>query len=100
MRLITPILLTGLLASSPALALQDSEDRAAARENFQQADANADRRLNKTEFKAFINANAEDNLGRASMVRRFGAYDRAFARVDANEDGYVTGNELAASRND
>ncbi|MEP0391694.1 EF-hand domain-containing protein, partial [Erythrobacter sp.] len=68
------------------------------RENFQQADKNDDRKLNPREFKAFINANAEDDIGRASMVRRFGAYDRAFARLDADKDGEITRAELLAAR--
>ncbi len=98
MRKAIPILLASLCLASPAMAMQDNEDRAAARENFRQADADGDTRLDKREFRAFINANADDDLGRASTVRRFGAYDRAFARADANQDGYVTGRELAASQ--
>lgn len=98
MRHILQVSFLSLLAASPVLAMNDNADRKAARENFMQADANKDALLSKSEFKNFINANADDDLGRASMVRRFGAYDRAFARVDANKDGFVSGKELAASQ--
>jgi hypothetical protein len=87
------------LFAGSAIAQSDAE-REAARANFRQADANGDHRLNRREFRAFINANAEDGLGRAAMVRRFGAYDRAFARVDRNGNGIVTPAELSTAQND
>ena len=46
------------------------------------------------EFRAFIDANARDNVGRASTVKRFGAYDRAFNRVDQDGSGTVTWSEI------
>lgn len=79
-----------------AMAQSDAE-REAAQANFREADANGDRRLSRAEFRAFIDANAEDGLGRASTVRRFGAYDRAFDRADRNGNGIVTPAELAAA---
>lgn len=86
---------------SPEVAwAQANADRATARANFRQADANGDGRLNRREFRAFIDANAEDGLSLSSTVRRFGAYDRAFARVDSNGDGIVTSGELNAAGND
>lgn len=84
--------------ATPALALDKGTDRAAARANFQQSDTSKDGKLNKAEFRKFIDANAADDIGRASMVKRFGAYDRAFSRVDANKDGTITPKELAASQ--
>ena len=93
-----PIVVSALFVATPLLANQEADDRAKARENFQQADANSDRQLTRAEFRDFINANADDGLGRAGMVRRFGAYDTAFERLDKNEDGVVTPAELAAAR--
>ena len=84
------------LAASGATA-QSAVDREAARANFRQADANDDNKLSRAEFRAFINANAEDGIGRAGMVRRFRAYDRAFTRIDQNSSGFVTPSELSAA---
>ncbi len=101
--MLKPIIFVGAVLAliQPATASAQSDgDRAAARANFRQADANGDGRLNRGEFRAFIDANADDGLGRAPMVRRFGAYDRAFARVDGNDDGVVTPGELSAAGNE
>jgi hypothetical protein len=59
-----------------------------------------DERLSSSEFRKFIDENAKDNLGRAARVKRFGAYDKAFERLDANEDGFVTREEIASARRD
>ncbi len=93
-----PIVVSALLVATPLLANEEADDQAKARENFQQADSDSDGRLTPAEFRNFIDANAEDGLGRAGMVRRFGAYGTAFERVDKNEDGVVTALELAAAR--
>ncbi|WP_109354533.1 EF-hand domain-containing protein [Sphingorhabdus sp. EL138] len=98
MRLSIPVSFFALTIASPALALNAAADRTAAQENFSQADGNEDGQLTKSEFRKFINANAADDIGRASTIKRFGAYDRAFERVDANKDGLVTPKELAASQ--
>lgn len=87
-----------LLVAAPVLANEDTDDQAKARENFQQADADDDGKLTPAEFRNFIDANADDGLGRAGMVRRFGAYETAFEKVDKNADGVVTARELAAAR--
>ncbi len=97
MRIAIHAALIGLITASPALASEEAK-RAAARENFIQADSNSDTKLTKTEFRNFINANAEDKIGNASKVKRFGAYDRAFKKVDTNGDGFVTGEEMAAAK--
>ena len=39
---------------------------------------------------------AADAIGRASMIARFGRYDMAFGRADADGDGSVTRQELSA----
>ncbi|WP_108787168.1 EF-hand domain-containing protein [Erythrobacter sp. Alg231-14] len=93
-----PIAVSALLVATPLLANEVADDQAKARENFQQADADNDGELTPAEFREFINANADDGLGRAGMVRRFGAYDTAFGRIDKNEDGLVTPAELSAAR--
>lgn len=89
---------SALLVAASASANEKTDDRAKARENFQQADVDSDGKLTRAEFRNFINANADDDIGRASTVRRFGAYDRAFGRLDANKDGEITTQELAAAR--
>ncbi|NNC73717.1 MAG: hypothetical protein HKN78_12695 [Sphingomonadaceae bacterium] len=88
-----------ILVSSGAMA-QTNAAREAARANFGQADVNGDGKLSRREFRMFVNANAEDGLGQAGMVRRFSAYDRAFARVDQNGSGFVTPAELSAIQGD
>lgn len=88
------LIILAVVLAAPVAAQQDI--RAAVQENFKEADANEDSKLNKAEFRKFIDANADDNIGRgAAMVRQFNAYDTAFARIDANEDGFITGEELA-----
>lgn len=96
MRSTIPITLYALVMAAPAFAQTSAADQKAVRTNFKQADANKDGKLSKSEFRRFIDENAKDNIGRASMVKRFGAYDAAFARVDTNKDGIVTGKELVA----
>ncbi|MEL6486064.1 MAG: hypothetical protein AAFQ13_02825 [Pseudomonadota bacterium] len=90
-----PVLALAVIATGASA--QDDAQKAAA-ENFQQADANEDGKLSKTEFRKFIDLNAEDKLGRAATVKSYGMYDTAFGRVDANKDGYVTSDELKAMR--
>ena len=52
--------------------------------------------LNVAEFKTFIDLNADHKLGRAASIRRFGMYIKAFKTIDANGDGVVTKDEIAA----
>ncbi len=98
MRILTLISLSTAVLATPALALDENSNRAAFQTNFKQADGNRDKKLTKAEFRKLIDANAADDLGRAPMIKRFGAYDNAFARVDANKDGMITLKELAALR--
>ena len=94
----TASLLTTAVFMSLAIAAPANADpqRAQAQANFQQADANQDGQLDFAEFTTFINLNADHGLGRASMVRRLGMYARAFGTADANADGKVTKEEIAA----
>ena len=90
-----PALALAVIATGAAA--QDADQKAAA-QNFQQADANEDGKLNKSEFRKFIDLNAEDKIGRAATVKSYGMYDTAFGRVDANKDGFITPDELKARR--
>lgn len=64
--------------------------------NFLQADSNNDGNLYPGEFELLIKLNAEDNLGRAAMVVKTGAYGRAFDRLDKNRDGAISKEEIQA----
>ncbi len=98
MRILTLISLSTAVIATPTLALEKNANRAAFQTNFKQADGNKDKKLTKSEFRKLIDADAADDLGKAPMIKRFDAYDTAFARVDANKDGNVTLKELAAMR--
>ena len=98
MKIATIVAAFALFVAAPTIANEKADDRAKVRENFQQADADSDGKLTRAEFRNFINANAEDGLGRAGMVRRLGAYATAFEKIDKNEDGVVTARELAEAR--
>ena len=92
---IIPVLAFAIAASGAAA--KDDKQKAVA-ENFTEADANADGKLDKTEFKKMIDLNAADNIGNASKVKSYNMYDRAFGRLDANKDGYVTPDEMKAAK--
>lgn len=65
-------------------------------ENLAQADANGDKALSRTEFNNLLLLNAQDNIGRAAQVVRFGRQDTAFNQIDADRNGLVTQQELQA----
>lgn len=73
-----------------------NEDRQKMIENIVQADKNNDGAISRSEFETLINLNAADGLGRAGQVKRRGAYDLAFGRIDANNDGFLTQAEMQA----
>lgn len=73
----------------------DKAKRLQIHSNFKTADVDRNDQLNLAEFKIFINLNADQNLGQAVSVRRFGIYTKAFKKVDANGDGIVTKHEIA-----
>lgn len=83
-----------LAAPTLASAEMSEADRELAAENFMQADADADGRLTLPEFEQLIALNAEDDLGRARLLRRFGREEMAFRRIDGNADGAVTPEEM------
>lgn len=82
----------------PAAQAQDMSgaDRQALIENFLQSDTNNDGALYLSEFEQLMKLNAGDNLGRASMVVRTGAYGQVFRRLDRNSDGAVSRDEIQA----
>ena len=92
----TVLTTTTLLAIAVAMPASAQDERSQARANFQSADVNQDQQLDFDEFKTFVNLNADHNLGRASMIRRFGMHARAFGKLDANGDGIVTPQEIAS----
>ena len=93
------LIAAAIFALGPISSTFASEpNREQAKANFLQADANQDRHLNFTEFTKFLNLNADHNIGRAATIRRFGMHGRAFQKVDANRDGMVSPQELAATR--
>lgn len=65
-------------------------------ENFKTADANGDGMLTRGEFEKLLQLNAQANIGQAAQIVRFGRYDMAFNRVDADRNGLVTPQELQA----
>lgn len=65
-------------------------------ENFKKADANGDGMLTRSEFEKLIQLNAEANIGQAAQIVRFGRYDMAFNRIDADRNGLLTPQELQA----
>ena len=71
-----------------------ANDKDTAKQNLQQADTNGDKALNYKEFVTFIDLNAKDNIGRASMVKSRNLYSRAFKRLDKNRDGKITAAEI------
>jgi Ca2+-binding EF-hand superfamily protein len=77
-----------------ALPATATSERAQAQANFLKADANQDKQLDFAEFKTFVNLNADQGLGRAPRIRRFGMYSRAFSMTDENGDGVVSKQEI------
>lgn len=73
----------------------DNAKRLQVQTNFKTADADRNDQLNLAEFKIFINLNADQNLGQAISVRRFGIYTKAFKKLDANGDGILTKHEIS-----
>ena len=88
------ILLMGAILLAPVVRADVGEQQEKREANFATADANGDGALTQAEFKAFIDANADDNLGRAAQLKRFGAYDRAFNKLDKDKSGTVTWSEV------
>lgn len=87
--------LVAILAAHGAGASE--ADRQQAAENFVEADVDANGALTLSEFTTLIDLNAEDDLGVARLVKRSGRYQTAFRRLDADADGRVSVEEMAAA---
>ena len=94
--LATASVMAVLLSISIVMPVKADQRREQAQANFLQADLNEDQHLDFGEFTAFINLNADHGLGRATTIRRLGMHRRAFGQLDANRDGLVSREELAA----
>ena len=79
-----------------ALALDTTAtpDQAAVAADLRAADADRDGRLSRAEFRVLIDRRAEAGGERAAVIKRAGAYDRAFARLDRDNDGFLSREEL------
>jgi hypothetical protein len=86
-----------VLATVPVSAVQAQSMSGAEKQaliaNMLQADSNNDGVRYLSEFELLIKLNAEDGLGKAALVKRTGAYDKAFKKLDSNGDGAVTKEE-------
>lgn len=83
------------LSGVQAQTISDA-DRQKLAENYVQADADGDKALARPEFHTLLSLNAQDNLGRAAQIVKFGRQDLTFDRIDADGDGLVTQQELQA----
>lgn len=92
-----------IIAASAALSLSGVQaqtmsdaNKQKLAENYAQADANGDKALTRAEFNNLLLLNAQDKIGRAAQIVRFGRQDTAFNQIDADRNGLVTQQELQA----
>ena len=62
------------------------------------ADQNSDEKLSLEEFKIFVNLEAEDDIGKSRKLKRYKKYETGYTKMDANKDGALTLEEIAAFR--
>lgn len=81
----------------PAAATADGHfaDRTVA--TFVAADGDGDAHLSFREFRAFIATMAAQGQPTSRRIRAFGAYGLAFNRIDTNDDGLASPDELRAA---
>ena len=66
--------------------------------NFLAADEDSNNSLDRKEFFKFVAANADVNIGPFAMIHSNNMHDRAFSRMDSNEDGTIDIPELRSLR--
>ena len=66
--------------------------------NFEAADNDGNQALTAAEFKDFVAANAKADIGRFAMIKKRGAQDMVFSRMDRDDNGEVTLEELRTMR--
>lgn len=86
-----------VLLTATQLTAEEPDVLSIVEANFKAADADGNESLDPTEFQSLIDANAENEIGRAATVKRFGAYKRAFKRADQNSDGRVAWSEILSA---
>ncbi|MEM7364987.1 MAG: EF-hand domain-containing protein [Pseudomonadota bacterium] len=94
-RLLQSILVVIMFLTAGYTYAEERDQRAIVEANFKAADADGNGRLNPAEFRTLIDANADSDIGRAAMIKRFGAYDRAFKALDQDGDGSVAWSEIS-----
>ena len=87
-------LLTSILLWPATVLAEDMDENAQREANFKAADSEGKGELDPAAFQAFIDANAEDGIGRAATIQRFRAYERAFKQVDQDQSGTVSWEEI------
>ncbi len=87
--------LTLMAALTPLPAAAQYEDESVAA--FLAADANGDEHLDLAEFRTFVGILADSGAPMSIRIRNFAAYRIAFGRVDANNDGLASPQELRAA---
>lgn len=81
------------LSTAPATAQYETQSVAA----FLGADTNGDENLDFNEFRVFIQTMAAAGAPMSRRIRTFGVYGIAFGRVDLNNDGLASPEELRAA---
>lgn len=85
-----------VLLTATLLPAQERDLTSIVKANFMAADEDGNEKLDSTEFRFLIDANAQSEIGQAAMVRRFNAYETAFKTADENGDGHVAWSEILA----
>jgi EF hand len=80
-------------AAAPGFA-ESAGERAA----FLKADHNADKQIDRAEFRVLIDEMAAIGAPKAISVKRWGVYGMGFSRADANGDGMISIPELKAQK--
>ena len=87
------------LICTNVLADEQEQTKSSLAANFQQADSDGNQALTKKEFKAFVAANAKADIGRFAMIQKRGAHGMIFSRLDSDDDGEITLQEVQKLRN-